>query len=393
MISSTQKMVKLTLGLALLSVVNHSCVDKYWPDIDSYDKRIVIDGMITNQPGPYEIKLSVSSTISRPEQTPYSGAQVIVADNTGNEEVFTEMAPGIYKSSMDGLQGITGRQYKVIIRTSDEKEYASAFQELPNPVKIANVFAEIESRETADEFRTEYGYQFYVDSETAEQDSTYLMWRAIGTYKYQSDFLIRYMYDRRVITVFPQPDSFYTCYANDINTGIFTADLSKLTSPGVTRFPLNFVNTNTRRLSIKYSLLVKQYTMSLDAYNYYSKLSDVNTQQGALYAQQPYQIKGNVKNVSIEEEALLGYFNVSALDEKRIFLERPPASQVKFYYGICEIDDGDFDAYKYIRTTPSNTWPLYVTTDADGHRALTDQACVDCRRKGGGTDKPEFWGD
>jgi hypothetical protein len=201
------------------------------------------------------------------------------------------------------------------------------------------------------------------------------------------------MYDRRVISVFPQPDSFYTCYDNDINTGIFTVDLSKLSTPEVSNFPLNYVNTNTRRLSIKYSLLVKQYTMTIEAYNYYSKLNDINSQQGALYAQQPYQVKGNVKNVLNDEESLLGFFLVAGMDEKRIFVERPPASLVKFHYGICEIDDGDFDAYKYIRTTPSNTWPLYVTTDADGRRALTDQACVDCRRKGGTIEKPAFWED
>ncbi len=56
MISSTQKIVKLILGLVLLSIVNHSCVDEYWPDIDSYDKLIVIDGMITNQPGPFQVQ-------------------------------------------------------------------------------------------------------------------------------------------------------------------------------------------------------------------------------------------------------------------------------------------------------------------------------------------------
>jgi hypothetical protein len=196
-----------------------------------------------------------------------------------------------------------------------------------------------------------------------------------------------------VISVFPQPDSFYTCYNNDINTGIFTVDLSKLSTPEVSNFPLNYVNTNTRRLSIKYSLLVKQYTMTIEAYNYYSKLNDINSQQGTLYAQQPYQLKGNVKNVLNDEESLLGFFFVAGMDEKRIFVERPPASLVKFYYGICEIDDGDFDAYKYIRTTPSNTWPLYVATDADGRRALTDQACVDCRRKGGSIEKPGFWED
>lgn len=381
------------LKLLALLVLLQGCIDEYWPELDTSESILVIDGCITNEPGPYEVRLSIASAISRPEIRPYSGAQVIVMDNTGHEEEFVETEPGVYKSNINGIQGTIGRKYKLALRTPDENEYQSDFQLLEKPVNISSVYAEIESRQTSDEYHTEYGYQFYVDSDLAEKDTTYLMWRAIGTYKYQSDFLIRYVYDRRVISVFPQPDSFYTCYANDINTGIFTADLSNLSKPEITRFPLNYVNTDTRRLSIKYSLYVKQLTVSAASFSYFSKLSEINTQQDALYAQQPYQIKGNVKNTRNPEDALLGFFYVAGVDEKRIFVDRPPSSQVKFYYGICEIDDGDFDAYKYIRTTPSNTWPLYVTTDDVGQRALTDQACVDCRKRGGSIAKPDFWVD
>ncbi|PLW94405.1 MAG: hypothetical protein C0591_13030 [Marinilabiliales bacterium] len=391
--SSAKKTLKLISGFILVLGIIHGCIDEYWPEIDDYEDILVIDGSITNQPGPYEISLSYSSSISRPEEKPFIGAQVIIRDDLGYEEIYTEISPGVHQSAVNGLQGTIGRKYKIIIRTPDEKEYQSSFQELKNPVEIADVYAEIESRETTDEYRTEYGYQFYVDSKVADEDSTYLMWRAVGTYKYQSDFLIRYVYDRRVISVFPQPDSFYTCYNNDINTGIFTADLSKLSTPEALRIPLNYVNTDTRKLSIRYSLDVKQLTMTFDAFTYYKSLSDINSQQDALYTQQPYQVKGNVKNVLNADDALLGFFLVAGADEKRIYVDRPPSSQVKFYYGICYIDDGDFDAYKYIRTTPSNTWPLYVTTDDVGHRALTDQACVDCRRRGGTIEKPDFWVD
>jgi len=386
-------MIFRQLGVFIIVILLNSCVDEYFPDIDKYENLLVIDGAINNQPGPYEIKLSFSSSVERPELLPYTGAQVIVEDNLGNKEVFAEKEPGIHVSAIDGLQGIIGRKYKIVIRTPDEKEFQSSFQELKKPVEIAKVYAEVYSRETGDEYRPEYGYQFYVDTEAAETDSAYLMWRAKGAYKYQSDFLIRYIYDKRVLSIFPKPDSLYTCYHDDNYTGIYTLDMSKLSAPEVNRFPLNYVNTNTRKLSIRYSLLVKQYTITEGAYDYYSRIRDVNTQQGSLYTQQPYQIKGNVYDVLDKDKTLLGYFLIASLDEKRIFVNRPPSDQVEFYYGICEIGDGDYDAYTYIRWTPSSTWPLYVTIDVNRRRALTHQGCVDCRWWGGTIDKPEFWED
>jgi len=386
-------MVFRQLGVFIIVILLNSCVDEYFPDIDKYENLLVIDGAITNQPGPYEIKLSFSSSVQRPKFLPYTGAQVIVEDNQGNEEVFTEIEPGIHVSAINGLQGIIGRKYKIIIRTPDENEFQSTFQELKKPVEIANVYAEIYSRETGDEYGHEYGYQFYVDTEAAENNSAYLMWRVKGAYKYQSEYLIKYIFDNRVLSIFPHPDSLYTCYHDDNYTGIYTLDMSTLSVPEVNRFPLNYINTNTRRLSIRYSLLLKQYTITEEAYDYYSRIKDVNTQQGSLYTQQPYQINGNVYSVLDQDKAILGYFLVAGIDEKRIFVDRPPSDQVEFYYSICVLNDGDYDAYSYVYWSPKEIWPLYITTDNNEHRALTHQGCVDCRWWGGTIDKPEFWED
>ncbi len=219
------------------------------------------------------------------------------------------------------------------------------------------------------------------------------MWRTTGTYKFQSDFLIRYIYDRRKLTTFPKPDSLRTCFGYDINTGLYTLDMSKLTTPQIIQFPLNKVNTETRKLSIRYSLLVKQFTISPEAYEFYNALIETNTQQGGLYSTLPYQVNGNVRNILDDSESLLGYFLVAGVDEKRIFVDRPPSDQVRFYYGECVITDADYEAYNYIRMTPSNSWPLYVTTDAGYQRALTHQACVDCRQNGGDLNEPDYWED
>lgn len=380
-------------GIMLLVVIIQSCREEYYPQIEKYEDILVVDGLITNEPGPYEIRLSQSSPISRPELIPYAGAQVMVVDNLGNEEIFAEVSKGVYKSVPDGMQGVVGRKYKVIITTKSDQIFESDFQELKEPTGISNVYAEIENYDTGDPYYPAYGYQFYVDSEASESDSTHLMWRLTGTYKYQADYYIRYYYYDYGLHEFPDPDSLYTCYNTEVIQGIYTFSTAGLSESAVIKFPLNYVTTDTRRLSIRYSLLVKQFTLTDEAYTYYNSLQAISAQQGALYAQQPYQVQGNIKNTLNPDDPVLGYFLVAGIDQQRIYVDRPPADEVEFYYGTCVLTDADFEAYGYIRWTDKRTWPLYVTTSTTGRRALPHQDCVDCRRRGGTIEKPEFWSD
>jgi hypothetical protein len=382
----------ILISLIVLSFIWHSCREEYFLEIDKYENILVVDGTITNEPGPYEVRLSLSSPVNRPELKPFVGAQVIVMDNLGNEEVFTEISPGVHRSEKDGMQGIVGRKYKIIITTGNDNIYESDFQELKKPTAISEVYAEIETKDSGDPYYPGYGYQFYVSSEEAENDTTNLMWRLTGTYKYQSDYYIRYYYDYGLFE-FPDADSLYTCYKTDVVQGIYTFSTAGLSETAVNGLPLNYVTTDTRMLSIRYSLLVKQYTVTDEAFTYYNSLQAISSEQGALYAQQPYQVKGNIKSTINPDEPILGYFLVAGIDEKRIYVNRPPSDQVEFYYSVCVLGDADFDAFGFIRWTDRRTWPLYVTTSTSGRRALPHQDCLDCRRHGGTIEKPEFWTD
>lgn len=380
------------ISLLIVVIALQSCREEYYVKIDKYENILVVDGTITNQPGPYEVRLSLSSPTNRPELTPYMGAQVTVMDDSGNEEVFTEVSPGVYRSKTDGLKGEIGKKYKIMIATPEDKVYESDFQEIKKPAGIGEVYAEIESKDSDDPFYPLYGYQFYVDSEPTEADTVNLMWRLTSTYKYESDFYIRYYYYYG-LHEFSDPDSLYTCYLTDVVQGIYTFSSAGLADNSVKRFPLNYVTTETRALSIRYSLLVEQYSLGKEAYEFYNSLQSISSQQGLLYTQQPYQVKGNIKNMNNPEEPVLGYFMAAGLEQKRIFVNRPPSDQVEFYYGVCVLTEADFEAYGYIRWTDRRTWPLYVTTSPNGRRALTHQDCVDCRRKGGEVEKPLFWTD
>lgn len=380
---------KINIVFFLAVLILSSCKDEFWPELGEYENIIVVDGAITNEPGPYEVRLSVSTSVQNPEFIPITSAQVQIIDNEGVSENLTEISPGHYQTSENGMQGIVGNAYKVLI-VNKEKTYESDFQTIENPVGIKQIYAETEDRPTENEFYPLYGYQFYLDTETAESDTTFFLWRMYGTYKYQSDFLIRYTWDGR-LKPFPQPDSLFTCY-NDDNIDIFlTMSTAGLTTPVITGLPLNFVNTETRKLSIRYSLLVKQYSLNREAFAYFDGIRGVRSEQGSLYTEQPYQVRGNVFNTANQNELVLGYFLVGGVSEKRIYVDRP--SQVDFHYSECELTRRDFEAYGFISWTDPVSWPLFVTTSPNGARALPPQGCMDCREQGGEPVVPDFWED
>jgi len=380
---------KINILLVLIVLFFGACKEEFWPELGEYENILVVDGSITNEPGPYEIKLSISTSVQNPQFVPYSGAKVSIIDDEGLVESLTEKSPGHYQTLDNGFQGVVGKAYKISI-TLDGKTYESSYQTIPQPVGIEDIYTKIETRATENDFYTLYGYQFYLDTEMAESDTTFYLWRLYGTYKYRSDFLIRYIWDGRLIP-FPQPDSLYTCYNDDNIDNFYTMSTAGLAEPVIKGLPLNFVNTETRKLSIRYSLLVKQFSLNRNAYEYFDRVNAISSEQESLFTEQPYQVRGNVFNVENSDELVLGYFLVGGVAVKRIYVDRPKG--VEFHYGECELTQRDFEAFGFIGWTDPVTWPLFVTTSPNGARALPHQGCMDCREDGGEPVVPGFWED
>ena len=383
------KIKLLNIFSVLLLITQVSCVEKYWPDLGgAYQDALVVDGTITNQPGPYTVKLSRSTSVEFPKWQAYTGCAVSILCDDGSSEQFTESEAGVYLSSPFGMQGEIGKKYKIIIYTPNEQVYESDFQELKDPVELASVYHEEEIQPSEDLNHDLEGLRFYLDTEAATIDTNYLLWKLESTYKFQSSYLIRYIYDHRRLELFPQPDSFYTCWKSDQIPELFTYETAQLSEPFIKHFPLYFVSTEDRELSIRYSLLVHQLTITEEAFSYWNSLREQNENQGALYNKQPYQILGNIKNTKHPDEPVMGYFLVAGVSEQRIFVNRP---SLHFYYWNCVLTQADYERVGDLRRSSSSEWPIYLTTDNNGRMAFPDHRCLDCREKDGKIEEPEFW--
>jgi hypothetical protein len=93
-------------------------------DLNEAAPHIVIEGLITDRPGPYALLITKSgSYFNQPSLPPVSGALVIISDNVGTIDTLQEMKPGTYFTSK--LRGTPGRTYTLKV-ISENKEYSGS---------------------------------------------------------------------------------------------------------------------------------------------------------------------------------------------------------------------------------------------------------------------------
>ena len=165
--------------LFILTALTGECVEPFTPEISKYKKLLVVEGMVTNMPGPYEIKLSRSIPYHIDTSWKEIKATVRVIDDLGNEYVFTEVDSGIYKSNANEFMALAGRSYKLHIETSKGEIYESDYILLKEAVPIDNVFYEVEPVASTNI----KGIRFYIDTHDPLNDTHYYSWNLEETWE------------------------------------------------------------------------------------------------------------------------------------------------------------------------------------------------------------------
>ena len=129
------KYLNMAYTIAILAGLS-SCQQVINVDLNSASPEIVIDGSISDQPGPYTVTLS--QTVNYNEDNtfpPVTGAIVVISDDAGNVDTLKEVTAGTYQTSK--LQGVHNRTYTLSV-TSNGENY-SATSTMPQSVFIYSI--------------------------------------------------------------------------------------------------------------------------------------------------------------------------------------------------------------------------------------------------------------
>lgn len=131
--------MKNSISLFLLAFVFGSCEKTVDLDYKDNPSRVIIEGNITNQAGPYFVKITRSIPLAEAGAYPAIGnATVTVSDDAGNSEMLTHTGNGIYRSAT--LTGVEGRTYTLTV-VADGETY-TAHSTMPARVPFDSIKVE-----------------------------------------------------------------------------------------------------------------------------------------------------------------------------------------------------------------------------------------------------------
>ncbi len=391
------------LNIVLIIITASSCIEPFEPNIPDGDKTfLVVDGIITDQPGPYTVNITKSTTLNDigGEDTSISGVTVSIEEENGIIETLVETEPGVYVSN--SIQGIIGKRYRLNINYQS-LQYQSSWEVIESSATIDSVYYQIETKETTAIGSELTGLQFYIDSQGDTEGVTNYRyeweetWEIGVTYVSQDDFLEGGL-------ILPAKNPVYQCwkYQNSASINLSTTD--GLSENIISGHKIGFITGEDERFIKRYTLLIKQFALDETEYLFWKFLKESNEELGSLYDKQPAKVVGNIYNIADPGDIILGYFSASGVQTERVWIMEYTvnisarndcgipldtiliADYDKNYESkvLDEISKGKFFFDNYRVGRP----PIQVAG-----ALLSHKKCSDCRLKGGDLLKPEYWND
>jgi Domain of unknown function (DUF4249) len=287
------KKILFVLSLFVLA----SCVDEVSLPLRDPSPQLVVEGLISNDPVPYEVKLSYTGVFSSGRFLPIrlivNGALVTISDDRGNTTTLEQdfLDPGTYRTTDPSFVGVVGRSYTLTVITPDEKKFVSKPERLVAVPPISRVYAEFAERTLS---RPD-GYEIYIDTQDPADAQNYYRWTAYG-------------FSNRPCG---QPYLWVPFFNRGIN--IFSDD--------------NINGKQIARRNVLFSPMygsgfhfieVAQYAMSREAYQFWQLYNEQLSRTGSILDPLPAPIKGNISNAANPDDIALGYFQASGIARRKL---------------------------------------------------------------------------
>ena len=333
--------------VVFLGVILSSCTEIYHPEIDVQDDVLVVDALITDQPGPYKISLSYAQPFDMVNSyRPIPDAEVYVIDNLGNRADFHANWKGEYFSDPELFQADTLSVYTLIINTSDQEVYRS------EPVQMVKTNT------------SETSYGFFSKKQFLKEDvdgtqmmeekdwvniylNTLITGKEIPGIRFEPKLVIFSLY---YMDPYGQGDvlPFYAwrTYYPDIR--VISEELAESTEAGgqiayydreICSFEYReFIKARDYRLEIdtmnsrivKYALIIDQYHLNESSTTFYSDLARQVQSENRIFDPLPLDVRGNITCVTHPDRKVIGLFEVSGCQQVAFrILTRKDVNQVE----------------------------------------------------------------
>lgn len=365
--------IKILFLLVSLSVIScKEIYDEY--EVGSSEEYLVVEGMITNDPGPYYVTINKAIPYRNDlevytyKSSPETGAQVKIKCNDGSEVVLHELEslPGTYATDSADLRGETGQSYSLFIQTQKGEIYESQPSKIFENPEIVSMDAKLGDKTILDETKeipmyvTKKGLKLacnMVNKSSAKYikiDARFfsesmiridsLFYQGIETQARSWTFFDYFCWNLQQVDPIPniisagndntQLNNIAVGFATKINQYSVVdtsprksiADMyivDSLTGNVVDTISQASVVAVNRRFSINkyYVADLKAYCIDDTIYSYYRNLKNQATAYTKIFDPIPVQLTGNIKCISQPDKNIFGVFIAAGVAHQQFVIK------------------------------------------------------------------------
>lgn len=263
--------------LIFTALVFWSCEKTVFLELDQTPPKIVIEGLVTNQPGYQFVKVTRTAGFYESGETPrITNATVLVEDDLGNEFLYTHNpnnhpdSAGYYLPAIPFI-GETGRTYYLTVEVNGEPYEAS--DKLYDVTSIDSLEYQVNIDEKDDPKEDGKFYEVLMYAKEPQETDDYYLFKF-----FRNDSLVLY-----------NPSDIY--FFDDKTLG---EEINGIPSP------VFFALGDTARVEL--------YSLSRTGYVFYNDLSNLINNDGGMFSPPPANSRTNLSN------GALGFFQVSSVN-------------------------------------------------------------------------------
>jgi hypothetical protein len=384
-------MKKLIFYIFILSLAG--CKERYDAPVQSpVTGYLVIEGSVNSDAGSTIITLSRSGSLTNRQPVFETGATVKLEADDNSSYAFSEKGQGQYTAVNPALA--TNKKYRLRIQTKAGKQYLSDFTTVNSNPPIDTISWKRENGN---------GLQLYIQTHDPLNNTRYYQWSFDEGWEIQMPYVSvlkykitgtgsseRYSVVYKDSTTFSYDPTIITCWQFYSSQNLLLGSTAKLSSD-IVYLPIEFIPHASIKLSILYSINVKQYSWTKEGYEFLERMKKNTESTGSVFDPQPSELKGNFHCVTDPTEPVIGYFNICPAREKRIFISSADVLPWDYNSGCDEIEVeniSDSIKFKAVGRTPTTVGKSFNGIILTFFAA--EPPCVDCTLTGSNK-KPAYW--
>ncbi len=354
------------------------------PAVTTNYNYLAVDGFInTGSNSISTIILSRTRTIADTINTPELNAQVSIVSSNGTSYNLQQSGNnGMYVSNTLNLD--TTQKYQLAIATADGNKYASDFVgcKLTPPIDSVN-------------WQQQNGVNIFLNTHDPNNNTHYYKWDYTETWQYHSTLQNFLGVSNGLIYYEDSTNQTYMCWYTDNSTNILLGSSIALSHDEISQAPIAVIPDDDVKINIRYSILVHQYALTQDAYNYWLTIQKTSQQLGSLFDLQPSQINGNFHSLTNPGMPVIGFVSACSIEQNRIFISNDQLANWPYNKSLeyscpmvlTPVNPVNFAIYTYSDTS----YAPYYFMPMNGPLVVTKKICIDCTLQGGVSHAPSFW--